>query len=179
MGLRGSTTVPLTFEDCPLPANALLGAEGDGFRLAMTALDGGRIGVASQAVGIGLAALGEAVSYARERTAFGKPIAEHQALQWILADCAAELEASRLLALRAAMLKDSGRSFTREAAMAKLYASETANRVCYQALQVHGGYGYTKDYAVERYARDARVTTIYEGTSEIQRLVIGRSLTRS
>jgi alkylation response protein AidB-like acyl-CoA dehydrogenase len=178
MGLRGSSTVPLQFDDCQIPHDALLGAEGGGFALSMEALDGGRIGVASQALGIGQAALGAAVDYARERTAFGRPIAELQGIQWMLADGDTELEAARLLVLRAAMLKDAGRPFTREASMAKLYASEAANRVCYQALQIHGGYGYTKDYLVERLARDVRVTTIYEGTSEIQRLVIGRSLTR-
>jgi len=176
MGLRGSTTVPLTLEACRVPAGALLGSEGDGFKLAMAALDGGRIGIASQSLGIGGAALTAAVEYGRERQTFGKPIVEHQAIQWMIADSATELEAARLLTLRAALLKDAGRPFTRAASMAKLYASETANRVCYRALQVHGGYGYTRDYPVERMARDARVTTIYEGTSEIQRLVIGRSL---
>jgi alkylation response protein AidB-like acyl-CoA dehydrogenase len=178
MGLRGSTTVPLILEDCLLPDDALLGEEGAGFPVAMTALDGGRIGVASQALGIGLVALSEAVSYAKERTSFGQPICGHQAIQWMLADCATELEAARLLTLRAALLKEQKQPFTREASMAKVYASEMANRVCYRALQIHGGYGYTKDYAVERLTRDARVTAIYEGTSEIQRLVIGRMLTR-
>jgi alkylation response protein AidB-like acyl-CoA dehydrogenase len=178
MGLRGSTTVPLALEDCRLPADALLGEEGGGFAVAMTALDGGRIGVASQAVGIAEAALAEARRYALERTSFGVPLAEHQAIQMMLADCKTELEAARLLALRAAWLKRERLPFTRAASMAKLYASEAANRICYRALQVHGGYGYTKEYAVERLARDARVTTIYEGTSEIQRLVIGRDLTR-
>lgn len=178
MGLRGSTTVPLVFEDCLVPGGALLSGEGQGFPIAMTALDGGRIGVASQALGIGLAALQEAKSYALERQSFGRPISAHQAIQWMLADCATELEAARLLTLRAALLKEQKLAFTREASMAKVYASETANRVCYRALQIHGGYGYTKDYAVERLTRDARVTTIYEGTSEIQRLVIGRDLTR-
>jgi len=178
MGLRGSTTVPLIFEDCLLPADALLGQEGSGFPVAMTALDGGRIGVASQALGIGLAALDEAKRYALERKSFGKSLAAFQAIQWMLADSATELEAARLLTLRAALFKEQKRPFTREASMAKVYSSETANRVCYRALQVHGGYGYTKDYAVERMTRDARVTTIYEGTSEIQRLVIGRDLTR-
>ena len=178
MGLRGSTTVPLIFEDCLVPADALLSHEGNGFPIAMTALDGGRIGVASQALGIGLAALEKARRYALERQSFGKPLAALQAIQWMLADSATELDAARLLTLRAAMLKEQKRQFTREASMAKLYASETANRVCYRSLQVHGGYGYTRDYAVERLTRDARVTTIYEGTSEIQRLVIGRDLTR-
>ncbi|MCC6749424.1 MAG: acyl-CoA dehydrogenase family protein [Deltaproteobacteria bacterium] len=178
LGLRGSTTVALTFEDCELPADALLGPEGSGFSQAMTALDGGRIGIGSQALGIGLAARDEAVRYAKERQAFGHPIADRQAIQWMLADSQTELEAARLLTLRAAWLKERRAPFTREASMAKLYASEAANRVCYRALQIHGGYGYTKDFAVERLYRDVRITTIYEGTSEIQRLVIGRSLVR-
>lgn len=178
MGLRGSTTVPLIFEDCRIPQDALLGEEGGGFPIAMSALDGGRIGVASQALGIGLAALKEAKGYALDRQSFGKPLAAHEAIQFMLADAKVELEAARLLTLRAAWLKEEKQPFTREASMAKLYASETANRVCYQALQIHGGYGYTKEYAVERLTRDARVTTIYEGTSEIQRLVIGRMLSR-
>jgi alkylation response protein AidB-like acyl-CoA dehydrogenase len=178
MGLRGSTTVPLALEDCFVPEGNLLGEEGGGFKVAMTALDGGRIGVASQALGIGLAALEEARRYALERQAFGGPLANLEAIQFMLADCKVELEAARLLTLRAAWLKEQGMPFTREASMAKLYSSEAANRICYRALQVHGGYGYTKEYAVERLTRDARVTTIYEGTSEIQRLVIGRDLVR-
>lgn len=176
MGLRGSSTVPLTFEDCRIPKDALLDLDGGGFRIAMVALDGGRIGVASQALGIGLAALEAALDYARERKTFGKPIGQHQGVQFQLADMAVELEAARLLILRAALLKESKRPFSREAAMAKLYASEAANRACYAGLQIHGGYGYTKDYPIERYSRDVRVTTIYEGTSEIQRMVIGRAL---
>jgi alkylation response protein AidB-like acyl-CoA dehydrogenase len=176
MGLRGSSTVPLSFEECRIPHDALLAEDGAGFRIAMVALDGGRIGVASQALGIGLAALDEALAYAKERKTFGRPIAQHQAVQSMLADMACELEAARLLVLRAAALKQAGEPFTREASMAKLYASEAANRACYAALQIHGGYGYTKDYAIERLTRDVRVTSIYEGTSEIQRLVIGRSL---
>ena len=176
MGLRGSSTVALTFEDCEIPADAVLGETDRGFRVAMTALDGGRIGVASQALGIGLAALDAAVGYAKERKSFGVELAKHQAIQWQLADTATELEAARLLILRAALLKDQGRPFTKEASMAKVYATEAANQGCYRCLQIHGGYGYTKDYAIERYARDVRVTTIYEGTSEIQRMVIGRSL---
>jgi alkylation response protein AidB-like acyl-CoA dehydrogenase len=178
MGLRGSTTVPLILEDCLLPDDALMGEEGAGFPVAMTALDGGRLGVASQALGIGELALQEAKSYALERQSFGKPLAALQAIQWMLADSATEIEASRLLTLRASWLKENKQPFTREASMAKVYVSEMANRVCYRALQIHGGYGYTKDYAVERLTRDARVTTIYEGTSEIQRLVIGRDLLR-
>jgi len=176
MGLRGSSTVPLTFEECRIPRDALLSDDGAGFRIAMVALDGGRIGVASQALGIGLAALDQAVAYAKGGRTFGRAIAKHQAVQDMLADAASELEAARLLILRAALLKQAGRPFTREAAMAKLFASEAANRACYSSLQIHGGYGYTKDYPIERLTRDVRVTTIYEGTSEIQRMVIGRSL---
>ena len=178
LGLNGSSTVSLTFEDCRLPADALLGGEGAGFRLAMVALDGGRIGVAAQALGIGLEALSEARAYAQQRQAFGSPLGEHQAIQWMLADSSAELSAARLLVLRAASLKERGELFTQEASMAKLYSSEACNRVCYRSQQVHGGYGYTKEFAIERLARDARVTTIYEGTSEIQRMVIARSLLR-
>jgi len=176
MGLRGSSTVPLAFEECRIPANALLGKEGQGFSVAMTALDGGRIGIASQALGIGLAALREATSYARERKTFGKPIGMHQGIGFQLADTDTELEAARLLILRAALLKEAKKPFTQEASMAKVYATEAANRACYRSLQVHGGYGYTKEYAIERLSRDVRVTTIYEGTSEIQRLVIARGL---
>jgi alkylation response protein AidB-like acyl-CoA dehydrogenase len=178
LGLRASNTVPLTFDDCEVPEDALLGNEGEGFKIAMMALDGGRIGIASQSVGIGTAALEKATHYAKERKQFGKPIGEFQALQWTLADCRTELDAARLLALRAAWLKDNKRPFSAEAAMAKLYASETANRVCQKALQMHGGYGYVREYGVERHLRDARVTTIYEGTSEVQRLVIARNATR-
>ncbi len=178
MGIRGSTTVPLIFEDCEVPKDAILGHEGQGFPVAMTALDGGRVGIGSQAVGIGQAALDEARKYALERTAFGKPIGALQAIQWMIADSASELEAARLLTLRAAWLKENKRIFTREASMAKVYSSEMANRICYRALQIHGGYGYVKEYPIERLTRDARVTTIYEGTSEIQRLVIARTLLR-
>ena len=178
MGIRGSTTVPLIFEDCEVPADALMGYEGQGFPVAMTALDGGRVGIGSQSVGIGQAALDEARKYALERQAFGKPIGALQAIQWMLADSAVELEAARLLTLRAAWLKEQKRIFTREASMAKVYSSEMANRICYRALQIHGGYGYVKEYPIERLTRDARVTTIYEGTSEIQRLVIARTLLR-
>lgn len=176
MGLRGSNTVPLTFDGCRLPQDALLGEPGMGFRIAMMALDGGRIGIASQAIGIGRAALEAATTYAKERQAFGRPIANFQAIQWMLADSATELDAARLLALRAATMKEKGERFSREASMAKLYASETAVRVCNRAMQVHGGYGYTREFPVERFLRDVRVTTIYEGTSEIQRMVIARQL---
>ena len=174
MGLRASSTVPLTFEDVRLPASALLGNIGDGFRIALSALDGGRIGIASQAIGIASAALEESIQYAKERRTFGQPIAEHQAIRFLLADMATELEAARLLVLRAAALKESERPFTREASMAKVFASEKANRTCDTAVQIHGGYGYISEFPAERHYRDARVTTIYEGTSEVQRFVIAR-----
>lgn len=176
MGLRGSSTVALHFEGLRVPESALLGELHGGFKIAMMALDGGRIGIASQAIGIAEAALGAAVEYAKERKTFGKPIADHQAIQWMIADSRTELDAARLLTYRAAFLKQSGQSFSSQAAMAKLYATEAAGRICDRALQVHGGYGYVKEYDVERYYRDVRVTRIYEGTSEIQRLVIGRGV---
>jgi len=176
MGLRGSSTVPLVFDDCELPEDALLGKLGGGLSVALAALDGGRIGIASQALGIGTAALASARAYVKERQQFGRPLADFQAIQFRLADVATELEAARLLTLRAAWLKEEGRPFSREASMAKLYASESAWRACDAAIQVHGGYGYTRDFPVERYARDCRVTRIYEGTSEVQRIVIARSL---
>lgn len=174
MGLRASNTVPLTFDDCKIPAHALLGEENQGFRVAMMALDGGRVGIASQAIGIATAALEEAVEYARQRKQFGKPIGDYQAIQWMLADSATELDAARLLALRAARMKEEGVPFSREASMAKLFASEAANRICDRAVQIHGGYGFVRDFAAERHLRDVRVTRIYEGTSEIQRMVIAR-----
>jgi alkylation response protein AidB-like acyl-CoA dehydrogenase len=178
MGLLASNTVSLIFENAPVDSSMLLGKENAGFSIAMAALDGGRIGIASQAIGIAQAALDEAIAYAKERRSFGKTLSEHQAIQWMIADSATELEAARLLTLRAAKLKESGQSFSKEAAMAKLYATETANRICAKAFQIHGGYGYVKEFPVERYFRDCRVTTIYEGTSEIQRLVIARHLLR-
>jgi len=176
MGQRGSPTNEIAIEDCRLPRNALLGQEGEGFKIAMMALDGGRIGIGSMAVGIGLAAIDYATQYARNRIQFGKPISSFQAIQGMIADSFTELEASRLMVLRAAYLKEKGVRFTREASMGKLMASETANRVCYRALQILGGYGYVREYPLERYARDCRVTTLYEGTSEIQRLVIAREM---
>jgi alkylation response protein AidB-like acyl-CoA dehydrogenase len=176
MGLRGSSTTALHFEGVRVPGSALLGELNGGFKIAMMALDGGRIGIASQAVGIAEAALGAAVDYARERKTFGKPIAEHQAIQWMIADGRTELDAARLLTYRAAYMKQSGQAFSQQAAMAKLYATEAAGRICDRALQIHGGYGYVKEYDVERYYRDVRVTRIYEGTSEIQRIVIGRGV---
>jgi alkylation response protein AidB-like acyl-CoA dehydrogenase len=178
MGLRASSTVALAFDELHLPTSALLGAEGQGFAIAMSALDGGRIGIASQAIGIGTAALEEAVRYARDRRAFGKTIGDYQAIRFQLADVDTELDAARLLTLRAAALKEAGRPFTREGSMAKLFASEKANRACDVAVQVHGGYGYIDEFPAERHYRDARVTTLYEGTSEIQRVVIARDLLR-
>jgi alkylation response protein AidB-like acyl-CoA dehydrogenase len=176
LGQRASSTVPLTFDDCFVPEDALLGEPEQGFRVAMMALDGGRIGIASLSLGIAVAAFEEAVAYAKDRRQFGRPIGDFQAIRGMLADSRAEIDAARLLALRAAWLKESGRPFTREASMAKLYASEAANRICNRNVQIHGGYGYVRDFAAERHLRDARVTTIYEGTSEIQRTVIARSV---
>lgn len=178
LGLNGSHTCTVSLDGVHVTEGDRLGAEGDGFRIAMMALDGGRIGIAAQSVGIAEAALEAAVAYAKERKTFGVPIGDHQAIQWMLADSRSELDAARLLTLRAAALKEQGQPFSREASMAKLYASEAAWRVCDRALQIHGGFGYTRDYPVERHLRDARVTRIYEGTSEIQRLVIARSILR-
>jgi acyl-CoA dehydrogenase len=179
LGLRASNTVPLVFEECLLPPTALLGREGEGFKLAMVALDGGRIGIASQACGVARAALEASVRYVHERHAFGHPIADFQAVRFMLANMKTELSASEALTLRAAWLKEQGRSFTQEASMAKLFASEMSNRACDKAVQLHGGYGYIDEFPVERYLRDARVQTIYEGTSEIQRVVIARELLRA
>ena len=179
MGLRASTTVPLQFEDCRLPADALLGPEGQGFKLAMMALDGGRIGIASQACGVTRAALAATVRYTKERRAFGRSVSDFQAVRFMLANIQTELAAAELLTFRAAGMKESGRPFSREASMAKLFASEMANRAADKAVQLHGGYGYIDEFPVERHLRDARVQTIYEGTSEIQRLVIARELLKS
>ena len=176
MGIRSSSTVSLTFEDCEIPADSVLGQEGHGLRLALTALDGGRIGIASQATGTIRAALDAASRYARDRKAFGKPIAGFQAISFALADMATAHDAARLMALRAAMLKEAGEPFSREAAMAKLFASEAAQVAVSTAVQIHGGYGYIDEFPVERFFRDARVQTIYEGTSEVQRLVIARNI---
>jgi alkylation response protein AidB-like acyl-CoA dehydrogenase len=176
MGLRASTTVSLAFEDLRLRKDQLLGEEGHGFPVAMSALDGGRIGIASHSVGIGIAALRASVKYAKERRAFGQPIGEFQAIRFMLADCDTQLEAARLLALHAAGLKERGRPFAREGSMAKLFATEAANRVCDSAVQVHGGYGYIDEFPVERHYRDVRASTLYEGTSEVQRLVISREV---
>lgn len=176
MGQRASDSTSLIFEDCRVPAENLLGDEGEGFIISMTALDEGRIGIASMSVGIAQASLDAALSYARERKQFGSPIAKFQGIRWMIADMAVQIEAARLLTLNAAALKDKGERFTAEASMAKLFASETSNKVAYQALQIHGGYGYSKEYPIERYYRDARVTTIYEGTSEVQRIVIANNV---
>jgi len=176
MGLRASDTTDLIFDNCRVPAENLLGQEGDGFKLAMTALDSGRIGIAAQSIGVAQAALDAAIRYAKERTQFGQKIVKFQGLRWMIADMATDLEAARQLALSAAAMKDQKTRFTRQASMAKLFASEMVNRVTAKAIQIHGGYGFTKDYDVERYYRDARVFTIYEGTSEIQRVVISNHL---
>lgn len=174
MGLRASDTVELVFEDCRVPAANILGQEGDGFVIAMASLDGGRIGIASQSVGLAQACLDAAVAYAKERVQFNKPIAQFQGIRWMIADMATQIEAAKLLTFNAAAMRDRGENFSTAASMAKVFASEMANKVAYQALQIHGGYGYIKEFPVERYYRDARVLTIYEGTSEIQREVISR-----
>ena len=176
MGLRASDTVELVFEDCRVPVENLLGSEGDGFIIAMSSLDGGRIGIASQSVGLAQACLDAAISYAKQRIQFGRPISQFQGLRWMIADMATQIEAARLLTFNAAAMRDRGENFSAAASMAKLHASEMANKIAYQALQIHGGYGYIKDYPVERYYRDARVFTIYEGTSEIQRRVIANKV---
>jgi len=176
LGLRSSDTASIVFDDCRVARENLLGGEGDGFRIALATLDGGRIGIAAQALGIAQGCLDESLAYARERRQFGQPIANFQAIQWMLSDMAAEIDAARLMTYRAAWLAQQGRTVTQASAMAKLLASEAANRIAYKALQIFGGYGYTKEFSVERYFRDARITTLYEGTSEIQRLVIARSL---
>jgi butyryl-CoA dehydrogenase len=178
MGIRASSTTPLYFSDCRIPKDALLGQPGKGFKIAMATLDGGRIGVAAQALGIAQGALDAAVAYAKERVQFGKPIAALQAIQWMIADMATEVDAARLLVYRAAWNKDNGLPYGTAASMAKLFASETATRVAGKAIQIHGGYGYTESYPVERAYRDAKITELYEGTSEVQRMVIAGSLLR-
>lgn len=179
LGIRSSDTVSITFDDCEVPAQNRIGEEGAGFRIALKTLDGGRIGIAAQALGIAQASLTDAVAYAKERVQFGKPIAEFQAIQSMLADMDTELNAARLLTYQAAWLRDQKQSFTAAAAKAKLFASEVAVATSTRAVQIYGGYGYLKDYPVERYMRDAKITEIYEGTSEIQRLVIARDLLNS
>lgn len=176
MGLHSSSTTEIALEDCRVPAENLLGEEGRGAAIALQVLDGSRIGIAAQSVGLSQQALELAVSYAKQREAFGKKIAEFQAIQFMIADIAMLVDAARLLTYRAADHYDRGMPYAKEAAMAKLFSSEAANKVAYLALQIHGGYGYSKEYAIERLYRDARVLSIYEGTSEIQRLVIARKL---
>ena len=176
LGQRASCTNPVIFDDCRIPFEALLGERNDGFRVAVGELTGGRIGIGSLALGIATAAMDTARRYVTEREQFGTKIRDFQGIQWMLADTYTELEAARLLLMSAAYLKETGQPFTRAASMAKLYASEAANRACYTAIQLMGGVGYTQEYPLERYARDARVTSIYEGTSEIQRVIIAREL---
>ena len=176
LGQRASDTAQIVFENCAVPAANLLGREGEGYRIALANLEAGRIGIAAQAVGMARAAFEAALAYARERTSFGKTLTEHQAITFKLADMATAIEAARQLVLHAAALRDAGRPCLKEASMAKLFASEMAERVCSDAIQIHGGYGYVTDFPVERIYRDVRVCQIYEGTSEIQRLVIGRAL---
>ncbi|SFM63460.1 acyl-CoA dehydrogenase family protein [Thermodesulforhabdus norvegica] len=174
MGQVGSSTNELILEDCRVPRENLLGELNQGFKIAVTELAGGRIGIGSMALGIGLAAMDFATQYAKERIQFDVPIIQHQAIQWMIADNYTRLEAARLLLLKAAYLKDRKKPYMKEASMAKLFATEAANKACYDAMQILGGYGYTKDFPLERFYRDVRVTTIYEGTSEIQRLIIAR-----
>jgi butyryl-CoA dehydrogenase len=176
MGIRGSIQAELVFDKMKVPAANLLGREGDGFKIAMATLDGGRIGIAAQALGIAQAALEASLKYAKEREQFGQPIAKFQAIQWFLAEMATDVDAARLLIYKAAFEKSQGRSYTVPAAMAKLFASDVAVRATRNAVQIHGGYGYTKDYPLERFYRDAKITEIYEGTSEVQRMVISGSL---
>ncbi len=178
MGIRSSPTIELVFENCRIPADRLLGKEGEGFKIAMKTLDGGRIGIAAQALGIAQGAYEAALNYARERKQFDQPIAGFQAVQFLLADMALRIEASRLLVYQSAWRASAGLSYGKESAMAKLSASETAMWVTTKAVQVHGGYGYTREFPVERMMRDAKITEIYEGTSEVQRLVIGAAITR-
>ena len=176
MGINANHVAELIFENMEVPKENLLGKEGEGFKIALSALDCGRIGIAAQAVGIAQAALDESIEYSKQREQFGRPIAKFQAIQWMIADMATRIEASRYLVYNAAYVKDTGVRFSKEAAMAKLFASETAMDIVIKAVQIHGGYGYTKEYTVERLFRDAKITEIYEGTSEVQRMVIAGSL---
>lgn len=176
MGIRSSDTSSLTFENCKVPAENMVWEEGKGFNFAMNTLNGGRIGIASQAVGIAEASLDAAVKYAKQRKAFGQTISNFQAIQFMLADMSVRVDAAKILTLKAAALKDAGKPYIKEGAMAKLYASKVAVQNALDAVQIHGGYGYVREYLVERYLRDAKITEIYEGTSEIQRIVIARSL---
>lgn len=179
LGIRSSDTVSLAFQDARVPVANRIGEEGEGFRFAMKTLEGGRIGIAAQAVGIAQACLDASISYSKQRKAFDHPIAEFQAIQFKIAEMATNIEAARMLTLRAAALKDAGLPFGAEASMAKLFASKVAVQAALEAIQIHGGYGYVREYLVERYLRDAKITEIYEGTSEIQRIVISRSLLKS
>jgi butyryl-CoA dehydrogenase len=176
MGIRGSSTTTLFFDGCRVPADNVLGKEGDGLKIALSTLDGGRIGIASQATGIATACLEASVKYAKERKQFDRPIGDFQAIQWKIAEMATDIDAAKLLIFRAARMRDAGEPHTKEASMAKLFASTMANRHATQAVQIHGGVGYIKDFPVERYFRDAKITEIYEGTSEVQRIVVARSL---
>ncbi|MFA5536271.1 MAG: acyl-CoA dehydrogenase [Bacillota bacterium] len=178
MGIRGSATMELVFENCRLPKENLLGAEGQGFKIALSTLDGGRVGIAAQAVGIAQGALDEAIKYSKEREQFGQSISRFQGLQFMLADMATKVEAARLLTYKAANLEEQGLAYSQAAAMAKLYASEAAMEVTTKAVQIFGGYGYSREYPVERMMRDAKITEIYEGTNEIQRVVIAANLLR-
>jgi butyryl-CoA dehydrogenase len=178
LGIHAAHSCTVFFENCRVPDSAVVGKVSEGFKVAMATLDGGRIGIACQAIGIARAALERAVAYAKERKSFGVPIAQHQAIQFMLSDMAVELDAARLLTWRAAAMKDKGARHTMESSEAKLYASEMATRVAHKALQIHGGYGYSTEFPVERHYRDARITEIYEGTSEIQRIVIAANLLR-
>jgi alkylation response protein AidB-like acyl-CoA dehydrogenase len=176
LGIRASDTAELVFDECRVPASHRIGEEGQGFKIALSTLDGGRIGIAAQAVGIAAGAYARSVAYARERKSFGVAIGQHQMVQWMLADMATAIDGARLLTLKAATLKDAGQPYTNAAAMAKLFAAETAMKVTTDAVQVHGGYGYIREAEVERYFRDAKITQIYEGTSQIQKLVIAREV---
>jgi alkylation response protein AidB-like acyl-CoA dehydrogenase len=179
MGQHASATNELIFDNCRVPAGAMMGKLNDGFRIAVAELAGGRIGIGSLGLGIGLAAMDAATRYATKRVQFGQKISSFQAIQWMMADAYTELEAARLLLMNAAFRKESGKAYSKEASMAKLYATEAANRACYKAMQMMGGYGYTQDFPIERYTRDARITSIYEGTSEIQRVIISREILKN
>jgi alkylation response protein AidB-like acyl-CoA dehydrogenase len=179
MGQHASATNEVLFEDCRIPQKALLGKLNDGLRTAVVELTGGRVGIGSLALGVGLAAMDYATRYAQKRVQFDQEIVKFQAIQWMIADSYTELEAARLLLMQAAFRCEQGHSFTKEAAMAKLYATEAANRACYAALQMMGGYGYSREFPVERYTRDVRVASIYEGTNEIQRMIIAREILKS
>jgi hypothetical protein len=179
LGIHATACTELSFTDCEVPVGNRIGNEGEGYKVALSTLDGGRIGIAAQATGIAQGALEQALEYAKQRQAFGHPIADFQAIQFMLADMATEIDAARLLTLRAASMKDAGMKTTQESSMAKLYASEVAVRCANEGVQIHGGYGFIKDYPAEKYYRDVKLCTIGEGTSEIQRLVIARQLLKS